>query len=103
MIATAGAKRSKAFPNLPTVGETVPGHEASLWYGFLAPTGTPRDIITKLNTAIVAAGRSQRVIEQLAAVGMESVNSSPEEFTAFMRAEIAKWRKVVKASGAPVD
>ena len=103
MIATAGAKRSKAFPNLPTVGETVPGHEASLWYGFLAPAGTPKNIIARLHTAIVTAGRTPRVIEQLAAVGMESVNNSPEEFTAFMKAEIAKWRKVVKASGAPVE
>ena len=103
LIATAGAKRSRIFANLPTVGETVPGHEASLWYGFLAPAGTPKDIITKLNAAIVAAGRTPRVIEQLAAVGMESVNSSPEAFTTFMRAEIAKWRKVVRASGAPLD
>ena len=103
LIATAGAKRSRLFTNLPTVGETVPGHEAYLWYGFLAPAGTPKDIIARLNAAIVAAGRSPRVIEQLAAVGMESVNSSPEEFTAFMRTEIAKWRKVVKASGAPLD
>ena len=103
LIATAGAKRSRAFPNLPTVGETVPGHEASLWYGLLAPAGTSKEIIARLNAAIVAAGRTPRVIEQLAAVGMESVNSSPEEFTAFIAAEITKWRKVVKASGAPLE
>jgi len=103
LIATAGAKRSKAFPNLPTVGETVPGHEASLWYGFLAPAGTPKDIIARLHTAIVTAGRTPRVIEQLRAVGMESVNNSPEEFTAFIKAEIVKWGKVVKASGAPLE
>ncbi len=103
LFATAGAKRSKAFPNLPTVGETVPGHEASLWYGFLAPAGTPKDIIARLHTAIVTAGRTPRVIEQLGAVGMESVNNSPEEFTAFIRSEIVKWGKVVKASGAPLE
>ena len=103
LIASAGAKRSKAFPNLPTVGETVPGHEASLWYGILAPAGTPKDIIARLNTAIVTAGRTPRVIEQLTAVGMESVNDSPEQFTAFIRSEIAKWGKVVKASGAPLE
>ncbi len=103
LIATAGKKRSRMFPDLPTVGETVPGHEASLWYGVLAPIGTPKDIVTRLNTAIVAAGKTQKVIDQLAAVAMESVNNSPEEFTAFIRAEIAKWGKVVKASGAPID
>lgn len=103
LIATAGKKRSRMFPDLPTVGETVPGHEASLWYGVLAPIGTPKDIITRLNTAIVTAGKSPKVIDQLAAVAMESVNNSPEEFTAFIKAEIAKWGKVVKASGAPID
>jgi tripartite-type tricarboxylate transporter receptor subunit TctC len=103
LIASAGAKRSRAFPNLPTVGETVPGHEASLWYGILAPARTPKDIIARLHAAIAAAGRTPRVIEQLTAVGMESVNSTPEEFTAFIKAEIVKWGKVVKASGAPLE
>ncbi len=103
LIATAGRKRSRMFPDLPTVGETVPGHEASLWYGILAPAGTPRDIITRLNTAIVTAGATPKVIEQLAGVAMESVNNSPEEFTAFIRSEIIKWGKVVKASGTPLD
>jgi tripartite-type tricarboxylate transporter receptor subunit TctC len=74
-----------------------------LWYGILAPAGTPKDIIARLNTAIVTAGRTPRVIEQLTAVGMESVNDSPEQFTAFIRSEIAKWGKVVKASGAPLQ
>jgi len=103
LIATAGRKRSRMFPDLPTVGETVPGHEATLWYGVLAPAGTPKDIISKLNAAIVTAGATPRVVEQLAGVAMESVNNSPEEFTAFIKAEIAKWGKVVKASGAPID
>src|SRR5262249_40387022 len=103
LIASAGAKRSATFPNLPTVGETVRGHEASLWYGLLAPARTPRDIIVRLHDAIAAAGRTPRVIQQLAAVGMESVNNTPEEFTAFIKAEILKWGKVVKASGAPLD
>jgi tripartite-type tricarboxylate transporter receptor subunit TctC len=103
LIATAGRKRSRMFPDLPTVSETVPGHEATLWYGVLAPSGTPKDLITRLNTAIVNAGKTPKVIDQLGAVAMESVNNSPEEFTAFIKAEIAKWGKVVKASGAPID
>lgn len=103
LIATAGRKRSRMFPDLPTVSETVPGHEAMLWYGILAPAGTPKDIISKLNTAIVTAGGTPRVIEQLAGVAMESVNNSPEDFTAFIKSEISKWGKVVKASGTPID
>jgi tripartite-type tricarboxylate transporter receptor subunit TctC len=103
MIATTGTKRSRFFPELPTVGETVPGHEGRLWYGILAPAGTPKEVIATLNKAIVTAGRTPRVIDQLSAVGMESVNNSPAEFTAFIKSEIAKWGRVVKASGAPVD
>jgi tripartite-type tricarboxylate transporter receptor subunit TctC len=91
------------FPDLPTVNETVPGHEASLWYGILVPTGTAKHIIAALDEAIIKAGRSPRVVELLAAVSMEPVTNSPDEFTAFIRAEIAKWGKVVKASGAPLD
>jgi tripartite-type tricarboxylate transporter receptor subunit TctC len=103
LLATAGLKRSRLFPELPTVNETVPGHEASLWYGILAPTGTPKHVVAALNDAIVKAGRSQRVAEPLAAASMEPVTDSPEAFTAFIRAEIAKWGKVVKASGVPVQ
>jgi len=103
LLATAGRTRSKMFPDLPTVHETVPGHEASLWYGILAPTGTPKNVVAALNEAIVKAGRSSRVVEPLAAVSMEPVTNSPEEFTAFIKAEIAKWGKVVKASGTPLD
>lgn len=103
LIATAGLKRSRMFPGLPTVAETVPGHEAKLWYGIMAPAGTPKDVISRLSSAIITAGRSPKVVEPLAVVSMESVNNSPEEFTAFIKAEITKWGKVVKASGAPLD
>jgi len=103
LLATAGSKRSKLFPELPTTGETVPGHEASLWYGILVPAGTPKNVVATVNEAFVKAGRSPRVTDPLAAVSMEPVTNSPEAFTAFIRAEIAKWGKVVKASGAPVN
>ncbi|HKA45266.1 MAG TPA: tripartite tricarboxylate transporter substrate binding protein [Burkholderiales bacterium] len=103
MIATTGTKRSRFFPDLPTVGETVPGHEGRLWYGMAAPAGTPKEIIATLNKAIVTAGSSTKVVDQLAAVGMDSVNDSPAEFAAFIKAEIAKWGKVVKTSGTPVE
>jgi tripartite-type tricarboxylate transporter receptor subunit TctC len=103
MLATASRTRSKMFPELPTVGETVPGHEASLWFGVMAPARTASGIVTALNAAIVAETAKPHVIEQLAKVGMESVSSAPEEFAAFVKAEIAKWAKVVKASGARIE
>lgn len=97
-IATSGAKRSRTIPGLPTVGETLPGHEAVQWFGILAPTGTPKDIVLKLHAAIVKAVGTARVAQQLAAVGSEPVSDSPEEFAAHIKAEIAKWGKVVKAA-----
>lgn len=103
MLATTGTKRSKFFPDLPTVGETVPGHEGRLWYGIAAPVGTSKEIVATLNKAIVTAGHTTRMVDQLSSVGMESVNNSPAEFTAFIKAEIAKWGKVVKTAGVPVD
>jgi tripartite-type tricarboxylate transporter receptor subunit TctC len=101
-LATTGAQRSRRFPNLPTVSETVPGHESTQWFGFLAPAGTPKDIIARVHAAIVAAAAKPKVAEQLAAVGSEPVANSPAEFAAFINAEIAKWGKVVK-SGVPLE
>lgn len=103
MLATASRQRSKMFPGLPTVGETVPGHEASLWFGVMAPARTPKAIVATLHAAIVAEAAKPHVTEQLAKVGMESVTSTPDEFARFVKAEIAKWGKVVKASGTPID
>jgi tripartite-type tricarboxylate transporter receptor subunit TctC len=103
MLATTGTKRSRFFPDLPTVAETVPGHEGRLWYGIAAPAGTSKEIVATLNKAIVTAGRTTRMVDQLTSVGMESVNNSPAEFTAFIKTEIAKWGKVVKAAGVPLE
>jgi len=100
LLATTGARRSRVFPNLPTVNETVPGHVSTQWFGFLVPAGTPKDIVAKLHAATVAAAGRPRVAEQLAAVGADAIAGSPEEFTAFISAEIAKWSKVVKSGVA---
>jgi tripartite-type tricarboxylate transporter receptor subunit TctC len=81
----------------------VPGYEASVWYGVVAPARTPREIILKLNaeTAKVINDRANR--DKLAASDFEATQSTPAEFGAFIRAETAKWSKVVKASGARAD
>lgn len=103
LVATTGAKRSKTLPELPTVGETLPGHEVAQWYGILAPAGTPPEILSKLNSEIVKALGNPKVVQQLAGLGASAITTTPEQFTAHIKAEIAKWGKVVKSSGIPID
>jgi len=97
LLASTGSKRSQFNPALPTVSETVPGHESTQWFGILAPAGTSKEIISKLHAAIAAVARTPKVVEQFAAVGSESIGSSPAEFAAFIKAEMTKWGKVVKS------
>ncbi len=102
-LAVTGAKRSRLFPELPTISETLPGYDASGWYGLVAPAATPKDIIAKLNTDVVRILRQPDVIERLAGQGAEPVGNTPEEFTAFIRAEIDKWAKLVKAANMKAE
>ena len=103
-IAVTSAKRSPALPDLPTIAEAgLPGYEASSWFGVLAPAGTPREIITRLNQTIVASLRTPAMNERLSSQGAEPVGNTPEQFASFIQAEIAKWAKVIKASGAKLD
>ncbi len=97
-------KRSPAVPELPTIAESgLPGYAATAWYGVLAPAGTPREIILKLNTEIVKILRTDEMKKRIASDGGEVIGSTPEEFTAVMKTDIAKWAGVVQASGARVD
>jgi tripartite-type tricarboxylate transporter receptor subunit TctC len=102
-LAITGAKRSTLLPDLPTIGETLPGYSASGWYGLVAPAATPRDALAKLNAAAVRALRAPDVAERLSSQGAEPVGSSAEEWGAFIRSEIGKWGKVVKAAGMKPD
>lgn len=101
LIATAGGKRSKSLPELPTVAETLPGVEVSAWYGVLAPAGTPKEIISKLNAETVKAIADPKVVQQISNAGAEAVSSTPEEFSAYIKAELARWGKAIKATGIP--
>jgi tripartite-type tricarboxylate transporter receptor subunit TctC len=103
LIATAGNKRSKSLPELPTVAETLPGVEVSAWYGVLAPAGTPKDIIAKLNAETVKAIANPKVAQQLANAGADAISSSPEEFAAYIKTELVRWGKAVKATGLPPE
>ena len=103
-LAVTSAKRFPSVPDVPTASESgLPGYEAVAWYGVFAPDGTPRDIVTRLNTEIVRIVRSPEVRELLLKQGAESYATSPEEFTKIVQADVAKWAKVVKASGAKAD
>jgi tripartite-type tricarboxylate transporter receptor subunit TctC len=102
-LAVTGAKRSPLLPAIPTIGETLAGYSASGWYGLVAPAATPKDALGKLNAAAVKALRSPDVVERLAGQGAEAVGNPAEEWGAFIRAEIDKWAKVVKAANMKAD
>jgi len=100
-LATTGAKRAPAAPDLPTMMEAgVPGYEAANWFGTAVPAKTPPAIVAKLSQEIARALRFPDVRERLLSQGMEPTSSTPEEFSAYIRSEMTKWAKVVKASGA---
>ena len=102
-LAVTTLKRSPALPDVPPVADTIKGFAIDTWWGLVAPAGTPKDVIAKLNHAFVAALRSPEAKTRFAALLAEPVPSSPEEFGNFMKAELAKYHKVVQLSGAKVD
>lgn len=103
-LATTGAKRSTVTPDLPTVAEAgIPGYEAGLWLGLMAPAGTPRPVLEKLNAEVNKLLNSAEVRENWAKQGTTTMGMPVDEFGRFLREEIVKWAKVVKASGAKVD
>ena len=98
-LAVTGLKRSPAAPELPTMMEAgVKGYESATWYGVLAPARTPKEIIARLNTEIVAITKQPDVRDRLSKEGADPVGSSPQELGAYIKSEIAKWSKVVKAA-----
>lgn len=103
-LAVSTAQRSALAPEVPTVAEAgVPGYELAVWFGVLAPAGTPRDIVGRLNTEIVRILHSPDVKDRFAKQGVEVRTSTPEQFGEFVRAEVGRWAKVIKEAGIRAD
>jgi tripartite-type tricarboxylate transporter receptor subunit TctC len=94
------AKRQPSFPDLPAIGEVVPGFESEAWFGVFGPAKLSRDIVDKLNQAILAALKDPRMREQLTREGANPASMTPSEFGAFVREDVERWAPVVRASGA---
>jgi tripartite-type tricarboxylate transporter receptor subunit TctC len=102
-LAVTGPKRSPAMPDLPTIGETVAGYEVINWFGIAAPRGTPKAVITRVNTELNEALKTAALKDLLSAQGAEPAGGTADEFAALIRRDLVKWEKVVKQSGARVD
>jgi tripartite-type tricarboxylate transporter receptor subunit TctC len=98
-IAVTGKERLPELPAVPALAETLPGFEASVWYGLLAPAGTPGEIVTRLSVEVNKALRLPAIREQLGKHGFRLFSATPQEFAAYMNAEGDKWAKVIRRSG----
>jgi tripartite-type tricarboxylate transporter receptor subunit TctC len=103
-LAVTSSKRSLGVPQLPTVAEAgIPGFGNDVWYGLLAPAATPRNIVVKLSEGVSTAIAQPDVRERLLAGGLEPAGTTPDDFAAYLRAEVAKWAKVIRAAGIRAD
>ena len=102
-IGVTSPKRSTTLPNVPAIAESVPGFSATSWWGIVAPARTPGDIVSTLSQEIARALDSAGIKEQLDRQGVEPRSMAPGEFRAFMEAELARWGKVVRDSGARAE
>jgi tripartite-type tricarboxylate transporter receptor subunit TctC len=103
-LAVSSKKRSAMAPDVPTVDESgVPGYDVTVWFGILAPAGTPREIVARLNTEMVKVMRSPEIMERFSRAGVDTVASSSEEFSVFLKSEVARWAKVVQDANIKAD
>ena len=100
-LAIGGAQRSPAMPEIPTIGETIPGFESTSWQGYFVPAGTPREIVQRLHQEAVKILKLPDVLERLRAGGNEPVGSTPEEFDARVKADIVKYAKIIEDAKIP--
>ena len=102
-IGFTGTSRTAQLPDVPPVADTLPGFDIQAWYGFMAPAGTPNEIIRKIHADIVSIVRTPAFLERLRKDAIEPVANSPEEFAARLKDDLAKWAKIVKVAGAKLE
>lgn len=102
-IAVSSLTRAEILPNTPTIAETLPGFDVTVWYGILAPAGTPAAIVDKLSQAFAAVASDKKIKAQLAESGYATLGSTPAAFSKHIDAELTKWSKAVKDSGATIQ
>ena len=103
-LGTTGARRTAAAPELPPISESgLPGYEVSVWYGVLAPAGTPAAVINRHHSEISKIVQLPEIKERWAVLGAEAVHNTPGQFAAFLKTDLGKWAKVVRDSGAKID
>jgi len=103
-LAVTGSHRSAGLPNIPTLSEAgVPGYNSGVWYGVMAPAGTPKEVITKLNQAFIKVLKQPDFTALLVSSGIDPIGSSPEELTQFINKETLKWSKIIKAADIKVQ
>jgi tripartite-type tricarboxylate transporter receptor subunit TctC len=103
LIAVGTEKRMTALPDVPTIAETLPGFESAAWYGVVAPPKTPAAIVSKINADIAEAVRQPEIRKRLDDLSAEPVGGTPQETAAFMRAEVERWHKVIKAANVKLE
>jgi tripartite-type tricarboxylate transporter receptor subunit TctC len=102
-LGVTGPRRARALPDVPAIAETLPGFDITAWYGFMAPTGTPNEIVKKVHDDSVAIIKRPDFQERLDKDGIEPVANTPEEFAAQIKADLARWAAIVRAAGAKLD
>ncbi len=102
-LAVTTAKRAAFLPDVPSIGETVPGYDTEVWWGLLGPGGMPRELVDKLNHDFVAALNTEEVKQRLTKLGASPIGSTPQAFDAKIRADYEKWGPIIKAAGIKAD
>jgi tripartite-type tricarboxylate transporter receptor subunit TctC len=103
VLALGGPRRAARLPEVPTVAETLPGYDIGTWHGVLAPAGTPAAIVTRMSGELAKMAKNHEAREQAATQGLELVGSSPQELDAYIRNQMAKFARMVKATGMRVE
>lgn len=102
-LAVTTARRSSVLPDLPPIADTVPGYEATSWYGFMAPAGTPREIIARFNAEVTKVLKLQDIRDRYRDLGIEPVSGTPEQFGAYIASEIRRWGAVIKSADVKIE